>query len=156
MKIPIGILALIVAPTVLSVDAWGQQRSQFTTTFSFGYAIGGVPHPAPFPTPEGKRILLPIAFDRWNCAISDVHLSDDGLKVFHNLVCSNIDTTTIVGGSTTCPAQATGSTTDSGFFLVVPNPAAGAAASMPIRVDFWGTCTTSRLSVPLPGPVKNL
>lgn len=147
MKIPLGIFALVVASMALSDDAWGQQRSQFTTTFSFGYAVGGVPHPASFPTPEGKRILLPNAFDRWNCTISDVHLSDDGLTVFHNLSCINIDNRTIVGGSTTCPAQATGSATDNGFFLVVPNPAAGEAATMPIRVDFWGTCTTSRLSV---------
>jgi hypothetical protein len=152
MKIPIGILALIVAP-LLSDVARAQPRWRFTTTFSFAYTIAGVSHPASFPTSEGKRLLLPIAFDRWNCTISDIHLSDDGLKVFHNLACLNLDTAVGLGTSAVCPTQATGSDS-AAFFLVVPNAASGPTDT--IRVDFEATCATRRLTAPTPAPVKNL
>lgn len=155
MKTLFFLLAIIIISTlaVPNHGAEAQQRSPATTpltTWLFSYSVGGVSHNASFPTPAGKRILLPVAFDQWNCKIHDVSLSDDGLKTFHNVTCDQVDSPFAVGMSVNCPINSEGSDTET-FFLV----------SGALRVEFAGSCQTFRVTQPRPRPaptpeVKNL
>jgi hypothetical protein len=78
--VAVMILATSLALILLAPKAHAASSSNaFTTQFALVMNTGDVKHTFTNPTPEGKRISLPIAFDNIDCVFSDTVAKDDDL-----------------------------------------------------------------------------
>jgi hypothetical protein len=135
MKVGVTTRALRAALVVGSLGLVPQRADaqQMQTTFTFAMKVGGVVTPLTYPTPEGKRILLPAAFSRWNCGITPAFISNDGKQVYRNVVCNNVDDKTLVGVSVSCNRNAPDN--EHGTFFL--------RSGMNVNVDLAGNCVTA-------------
>lgn len=137
MKVTYILTAAAIALSVRPADA----QQQPSTSFTFWTSIAGVQSPVSFPTPDGMRITLPVAYMRWNCMVTPGYVSDDGKQFYHNIVCSNVDDNAIVGVSVYC-SRFQNDRQQAGFFL-----RDGSSKNTP-NVELWGGCITSASTAP--------
>jgi hypothetical protein len=134
-------IVTVIAVTLLFTTP--SYSGQLQTSFQFSETIGefrgnsrtytlGVTDP-------GNKLVLPAAFTDWNCIVTPKHISDDGQKYFHNMVCTQISTGVIVGQTIECDVNRPSTDTNAIWFR----------STSPATVTFEGTCKTEQVgSVP--------
>jgi hypothetical protein len=110
---------------------------QLTTEFQVVAQVNGVRYVEEVPTRAGFHWVLPYQLSDWSCFITPTLLSQDGQDVYHNVSCSQVNTTLVVGMTLRCPARQEGSD-QSSFFI-----RAGEA-----NLEVAGMCNTHRLTNP--------
>jgi hypothetical protein len=106
-----------------------------STTFVFVVQVGETRTEYTTPTSPGKRLILPVAFDNWNCVITPTHMSDDGSAYYENIACSDTASPVVFGASVECPIQKEGGDVSTLFLR------AGVA-----NVTLMGLCRTRAVS----------
>lgn len=132
------ILSALVCSCML-VPEKSSDAGQLNTVFAFYMSVGESSTQLTFPTPQGKRLILPAALDNLNCLITDVFYSDDGKRTYHNVVCTDTRSPLVVGMTVSCPRFTTGSDHNR-FFILADNA----------NVGFEGFCATSQSNATMP------